>query len=311
MARPTTKEQARMNKRFNRIASDINLGTMLKNLDKDTGVYYGASDSIALVQGSMLIGDSDGESTALDVSTDANLILGDGTTAASVAMSGDATIANDGTLTIAAGAVDDAMLSSSLAKRPAIKAQGYIEYANGTDASADETVTIGSDVYTFKVAAGAAFEVTIAGTADGTAAALLTEIGNNGTEDVTVTLDDTNDRIIVVADVAGVAGNLTALETTWTNATSTNATLADGADAAVAQVVPIRHTITTNEATNAFLRLDTGLTSIESLQMTYYDAGVEAVVGATVSITGGVVGITDTAGGWANGDILDILAIGT
>jgi len=65
----------------------------------------------ALTEGSLLVGNASTVPTALDVSTDAQMLLGNGTTLASVAMSGDATIANTGALTIAAGAVDEAMVA--------------------------------------------------------------------------------------------------------------------------------------------------------------------------------------------------------
>lgn len=60
---------------------------------------------IELAEGNILIGDSAGAGTSLDISTDTQIVVGNGTTATSVAVSGDATLANTGALTIAADAV--------------------------------------------------------------------------------------------------------------------------------------------------------------------------------------------------------------
>lgn len=68
------------------------------------------ADDIALAQGSILIGAATGRAVALDGSTDTQILVGNGTTMTSVAVSGDATLANTGALTIAAGAVEESML---------------------------------------------------------------------------------------------------------------------------------------------------------------------------------------------------------
>lgn len=68
------------------------------------------ADDIALAQGSILIGAATGRAVALDGSTDTQILVGNGTTMTSVAVSGDATLANTGALTIAAGAVEQSMI---------------------------------------------------------------------------------------------------------------------------------------------------------------------------------------------------------
>lgn len=63
-----------------------------------------------LAQGSIIVGGVADAPTALDASTSGQILVGDGTDLVSVAVSGDATLAADGTLTIAADAVDDTMI---------------------------------------------------------------------------------------------------------------------------------------------------------------------------------------------------------
>ena len=72
-----------------------------KNYNPD--LFAGAVDeesTLAVTQGSIIIGDSAGLGTELDVSTSAQIVVGDGTTAASVAMSGDATISSAGVVAV-------------------------------------------------------------------------------------------------------------------------------------------------------------------------------------------------------------------
>jgi hypothetical protein len=71
---------------------------------------------LALAEGNIAVGDSDGEGSALDASGDGKILVGNGTTITSVAVSGDATLANTGALTIATGAVEDSMLASDVAR---------------------------------------------------------------------------------------------------------------------------------------------------------------------------------------------------
>lgn len=64
--------------------------------------------------GSILVSDGANSFTALDAKTSGRILVGNGSTLVSVAVSGDATLAASGALTIAAGAVDEAMLSFTL-----------------------------------------------------------------------------------------------------------------------------------------------------------------------------------------------------
>lgn len=88
--------------------------------------YTGSSGSISLAEGNMLVGNSSGVGAAVDMSTDGQILVGDGTTVNSVAMSGDATLDNAGALTIAAGAVEQSMISANSLDATVVK--------NSTDA---------------------------------------------------------------------------------------------------------------------------------------------------------------------------------
>lgn len=83
-----------------------------------------AASEITLVEGSMLIGNSSGVATALDIKTSGQIMVGNGTTATSVAVSGDATLASTGAVTIANSAVTLAKLASGVAPSHVIKVAG-------------------------------------------------------------------------------------------------------------------------------------------------------------------------------------------
>lgn len=66
-------------------------------------LMYGATDeesSLAITEGAVLVGDSSGLGTELDASTDTQILVGNGTTITSVAVSGDASLSNAGALTV-------------------------------------------------------------------------------------------------------------------------------------------------------------------------------------------------------------------
>jgi hypothetical protein len=76
----------------------------------DNGVV--TVDTLSLAQGSIIVGDGTAKGAALSAKTDGRILVGNGTTITSVAVSGDATLANTGALTIANGAVDPGMLAT-------------------------------------------------------------------------------------------------------------------------------------------------------------------------------------------------------
>lgn len=68
---------------------------------------------ITLARGNIIVGNASGVGTALDANDSGKILVGDGTDLASVAVSGDATLASTGALTIAAGAVTNAKVADS------------------------------------------------------------------------------------------------------------------------------------------------------------------------------------------------------
>lgn len=64
-----------------------------------------AAAEIALSEGNILVGNSSGEATALNAKTEAYILIGDGTTVASVAVSGDVAITKAGVVSIGTGKV--------------------------------------------------------------------------------------------------------------------------------------------------------------------------------------------------------------
>lgn len=65
--------------------------------------------SIAVAEGNILIGNSSSQGVALSVKGDGKILVGNGTTATSVAVSGDATLSNAGVVAIGAGKITQAM----------------------------------------------------------------------------------------------------------------------------------------------------------------------------------------------------------
>jgi len=72
--------------------------------------------STTLAQGSILLGNSSNVATATDIKTSGRILVGNGTTSVLVAVSGDATLASTGALTIAADAVTPAKVSAEMRK---------------------------------------------------------------------------------------------------------------------------------------------------------------------------------------------------
>ncbi len=201
------------------------------------------------------------------------------------------------------------------AVRPALKAVGAV-YFTGRPGD-DELLTINGRKYEidddgdFPQASGdVQCDLSGNSTLDEDITDIAAAINGDGSADVTAVADTANDVLFLQAKTAGAAGNSITLVTALTDTVVSDATFADGADAAVAQVVGIRHTITAGEVTYPFLRFDTGLTSIESVQVMLEDSNVSAD-GVDVAVSGGVITLGDTAAQWTAGEALDILAIGT
>jgi len=71
-----------------------------------------AAGDVALAEGSIIVGDSAGKGAALSAKTSGRILVGDGTTVASVALGTDATLAASGALTIANGVVTLAKMAN-------------------------------------------------------------------------------------------------------------------------------------------------------------------------------------------------------
>lgn len=116
-----------------------------------TTIEYTVSvGGITLAQGSSLIGNSSGVGVAIDASTDKAFGQGNGTTQTYNVMTGDATMNNTAVLTISAGAIDLAMLSSGITPSHVSKFAGEHTYGGGGTSDA-RTVTgvLSTDIITF------------------------------------------------------------------------------------------------------------------------------------------------------------------
>ena len=202
------------------------------------------------------------------------------------------------------------------AVRPALKAWGAV-YFSGRPAD-DELLTINGRKYEtdtdgdFPQAAGdVQCDLNGNSSIDEDITDIAATINGDAGREVDAVADTTNDILWLTARTTGVAGNSLTLATALTNTTANNATLADGDDAAPAQIVAIRHTIAANEATGAWLRFDTGLTSIQTHHLTFEDSSLEVASDTEIAISGGVITIFRSGGTWADGDVLNLLAIGT
>lgn len=94
-----------------------------------------AVSDFSLATGSIVIGAA-GVGSALDVKTSGQIIVGNGTTGVSVAVSGDATLDADGALTIANNAIENAMMADNSVDSAEIVA-GAIDLAHMSANSVD------------------------------------------------------------------------------------------------------------------------------------------------------------------------------
>ena len=95
------------------VSGDISLAS--------NGAVTIAADSVSnsmlenMTRGTVKVGGGSNAPTDLDAKTDGQILVGDGTDIASVAVSGDVTLSNTGAVTIAANAVEGSMLNSNVA----------------------------------------------------------------------------------------------------------------------------------------------------------------------------------------------------
>jgi len=159
-------------------ASIIPAGAIM-NSHVNASALIAWSKMALLTEGNLLLGDASNVAVVTDFSTDTQIGVGDGTTFASVAMSGDATLANTGALTIAALAVDNGKVSASAAiaySKLAALTEGNILLGDNsnvavvTDFSTDTQIGVGNGTTFASVAMSG--DATLANTGALTIAAL-------------------------------------------------------------------------------------------------------------------------------------------
>jgi len=152
---------------------DLNKGAGLVSTGDIADESVTTAKMADLARGSLLSGQASNRPTALDAKTDAQILIGDGTDVVSVAVSGDATIANTGAVTIAAAAVENSMLAN-LAQGSLLSGQGS-NRPGAIDAKTDAQILVGDGTDVNSVAVSG--DVTIANTGAVTIAALAVETG--------------------------------------------------------------------------------------------------------------------------------------
>jgi hypothetical protein len=116
--------------------------------------------------------------------------------------------------------------SAAPANNAAVQASGTLTFATGVPI-ANETVTIGSEVWTFKASRGAAYQVTIGATNAITAANFVAAVNL----DSTVVFASAASNVVTVKPyVAGVSGNSIATTETATNVSWGGALMTGGVD---------------------------------------------------------------------------------
>lgn len=163
-----------------------------------------AVGDFALARGSVVVGNSSGVGSALDAKSSGKVLVGDGTDLKSVAISGDATLAANGALTIGAGAVTSEKLANG-AGLAALLAAGL-----GASAAYDKTTNGAQTLLASDAAARVALIVVVV---DETFAD-----GDGGQTTFTIGEVDTADKYAAAAvftgatagDVFVLAGTLTA-----------------------------------------------------------------------------------------------------
>lgn len=152
------------------------------------------NDKLANIsRGSVKVGGTDNAPTDLDAKTSGQILVGDGTDVVSVAVGGDATLAADGTLTIA----NDAITNDKLANitRGSVKVGGASDAPTDLDAKTSGNILVGDGTDVKSVAVSG--DVSLA--ADGSVT-----ISNNVVDDDNVAnLSTEGIPILIVKDLTG------------------------------------------------------------------------------------------------------------
>lgn len=172
-------DQVYLLNKMNSIAQKVQLGTLIQNAENVT------AGEIALVEGSLLVGNSSGVATALDGKTSGRILVGNGTTVTSVAVSGDITLSSAGVSAIGSAKVVKAMLASGVSASHIVKFAGTFTTAGG-DASETITVTgaLGTDIVVVSVKTAGVTPRSIVAAAAGTDAIAVTLSGDPSTDHV-------------------------------------------------------------------------------------------------------------------------------
>ena len=186
-----------------------------------------------LTRGRLIVGDASGDPSALDASTDGQILVGDGNDLASVAISGDISLANNGAVTIANDAVEGTMLNTNAADTTTIELSSdslsVLKVPNaltgGTGISSAGTFD-GANARTFSVAAAQTSIETIYNTALIIGRAANDTTINFTTDDTIVFDQGSTEAMKIDSTGVTVAGNLVVNGTTTTIA-STNLLVKD------------------------------------------------------------------------------------
>lgn len=118
---------------------------------------------------------------------------------------------------------------------PSVKAEGEVAFSGLP--TADQTVTIGGETYTFKAAAANAFEVTIGGDASATADNFVSTVTADSS---LVKAENDSGTVTVTAISGGIAGNSIALAESADNVTVSGSFLTGGADVSYPDAFEVR-----------------------------------------------------------------------
>ena len=261
----------------------------------NTGAVTIADDAVTtaklanIAQGSILVGGASDAPTVYDASGDGKILVGDGTDIASVAVSGDVTLANTGAVTIA----DDAVTTAKLANiaQGSILVGGASDAPTVYDASGDGKILVGDDTDIASVAVSG--DVTLANTGavtiadDAVTTAKLANIAQGsilvgGASDAPTVYDASGDGKILVGDGTDIASVAVSGDVTLANTGAV--TIADDAvnlTTKVAGVLPIANG-------------GTGVTNADAANSALNSLGVFTGTGTISSGNGATVTISDS-----------------
>ena len=156
--------------------------------------------------GSILVSDGANSLTALDAKTSGRILVGNGTTLVSVAVSGDATLAASGALTIADGAVEESMLAFTIATTQQIVGPWCAPSTAGY--SSPLTLNFGGSSGTnlpfVAIAAGSIVGLSVAHSVARLSGSIVYEVFKNGSgTGLTVTIDGSNTQYHRATQSAG------------------------------------------------------------------------------------------------------------